>query len=271
MRKILLVVLLFSCVATLFAQGKVWLTRNGQWTMDASKATCFAVIEKENGGLLKVDVFTLDSVKTETTHYSNYVDNPKDCVKEGLQTFWYANGTDSATMAYRRNKYQGDRIVYYPDHSIRLKAYFKNGRREGLFQLFYPNGTIRRTDIYKDGVLTEGHLYAEDGSEMKYEPYEVMPQFPGGNRAVIAFLSKNIHYPKDAQKARVQGRVIMQFVVDADGAIVSPKVVKGVSASLDNEALRVVKKMASEYKWIPARQDGRNVRVKYTLPVTFRL
>ena len=78
MRKILLVVLLFSCVATLFAQGKVWLTRNGQWTMDASKATCFAVIEKENGGLLKVDVFTLDSVKTETTHYPNYVDNPKE-------------------------------------------------------------------------------------------------------------------------------------------------------------------------------------------------
>lgn len=272
MRKVLFAfVLIASCVGNLFAQGKVWLTKTGQWTLDASKATGFAVAEKTEDGMLKVEAFTLDSVKTETTHYSKYVDEPKDRIKEGLQTFWYANGTDSAVISYTRNRPNGDKVVYYPDHSVHMKISYHNGRYNGRFQIFYPNGNVRRDDTYQEGKLMKGYLYDEEGKEMKYEPFETMPRFPGGDRAFTMFLKTNVKYPKDAQQAHRQGRVIIQFVVTADGTVTQLRVARSVYPSLDAEALRVMKKMAAEYKWIPGRQDGKNVSVKYTIPIAFNL
>ena len=82
------------------------------------------------------------------------------------------------------------------------------------------------------------------------------------------FLSKNIKYPTTAQENGIQGRVIVQFVVNTDGSITEPKVVRGVDPELDAEALRVISIMP---KWKPGKQKGEAVRVKYTIPVMFRL
>ena len=84
----------------------------------------------------------------------------------------------------------------------------------------------------------------------------------------MSFLQNNVKYPKQALEKGTQGRVIVQFVVNTDGSIDKPKVVKSVDALLDNEALRVVKMMP---KWQPGKQNGEAVRVKYTIPVSFRL
>ena len=84
----------------------------------------------------------------------------------------------------------------------------------------------------------------------------------------MKFLGKNIKYPTISQENGVQGRVIVQFVVNRDGSIVDPVVVRGVDPYLDKEALRVI---ASMPKWKPGKQRGKEVRVKYTVPVTFRL
>lgn len=97
---------------------------------------------------------------------------------------------------------------------------------------------------------------------------EIMPEFPGGVSAMMKYLSNNIKYPAMSQEVGAQGRVIIQFVVDKDGTITDPVVVKGVDAYLDKEALRVVNGMP---KWKPGMQNGKKVRVKYTLPVAFRL
>ena len=101
-----------------------------------------------------------------------------------------------------------------------------------------------------------------------YDVVETMPQFPGGPNAMFEYLSKNIKYPVVAEENGVQGRVIVAFVVERDGSITDVKVVKSVDPSLDKEAQRVVKGMPH---WIPGTQDGSPVRVKYTVPVTFRL
>jgi TonB family protein len=95
-----------------------------------------------------------------------------------------------------------------------------------------------------------------------------MPQFPGGPAALFEFLSKNIQYPKDAEKAKLQGRVIVTFVVKKDGSIADAKVVKSVAPSLDAEALRVINAMPN---WTPGKQGGQPVNVKYTVPLTFRV
>ncbi|MBP6283813.1 MAG: energy transducer TonB [Paludibacteraceae bacterium] len=97
---------------------------------------------------------------------------------------------------------------------------------------------------------------------------ERMPEFPGGEAAMNQFIARNIRYPIIAQENGIQGRVVCQFVVNTDGKIVDAVVVRGVEESLDKEALRVIKAMPP---WTPGRQGGKNVRVKYTLPIRFKL
>ena len=101
-----------------------------------------------------------------------------------------------------------------------------------------------------------------------FDVVEEMPHFPGGPAALQAFLSSNTKYPVVAQENGVQGRVIVSFVVERDGSITDVKVVRSVDPSLDREATRVVKSMP---RWSPGKQNGSAVRVKYTVPVVFRL
>jgi protein TonB len=97
---------------------------------------------------------------------------------------------------------------------------------------------------------------------------EQMPSFPGGQGALNEYLSKTIRYPVAAEENGIQGRVIVQFVVEKDGSITDVRVVRSVDPSLDKEAVRVAKSMP---RWIPGKQNGSAVRVKFTLPVSFRL
>ena len=101
-----------------------------------------------------------------------------------------------------------------------------------------------------------------------FDVVEQMPSFPGGDAALMKFLSEHIKYPVVAEENGIQGRVIATFVVERDGSITDVKVIKSVDPSLDKEAIRVLKSMP---KWIPGKQNGSAVRVKYTVPVTFRL
>ena len=142
--------------------------------------------------------------------------------------------------------------------------------------------------IENDSQVEESTVQASDDTqaavEVKYTPVEVEeeevdeqqifqvveenPEFPGGMKECMKFLSNNIKYPQISQENGVQGRVIVQFVVNADGTIVDPVVVRGVDPYLDKEALRVIKLMP---KWKPGKQRGKAVRVRYTQPVLFRL
>ena len=97
---------------------------------------------------------------------------------------------------------------------------------------------------------------------------EQMPMYPGGDGALLGYLRDNIHYPTVAAENGVQGRVVVGFVVERDGSITDVKILRGVDPSLDREAMRVVKSMP---KWTPGKQNGSAVRVKYQVPVSFRL
>ena len=104
--------------------------------------------------------------------------------------------------------------------------------------------------------------------EKVFDVVEQMPSFPGGPSALMEWLSNNVKYPVVAQENGVQGRVVVSFVVERDGSITYVKVVRGVDPSLDREASRVVRAMP---RWIPGQQNGSAVRVKYNVPVAFRL
>lgn len=109
----------------------------------------------------------------------------------------------------------------------------------------------------------------DEEEEVVFVVVESMPEFPGGQQALFKYLSENVKYPVFAQESGIQGRVICQFVVNKDGSIVDVEVVRsGGDSSLDNEARRVIKSMP---KWKPGKQRGKAVRVKYTVPVNFKL
>ena len=116
-------------------------------------------------------------------------------------------------------------------------------------------------------IMAELQMMAPDTTKV-YDVVEQMPMFPGGTQALMQFLKDNVQYPPECEEICIQGRVILTFVVERDGSITQAKVVKSLDPRLDAEALRVVKAMP---KWIPGRQAGVTVAVKYTIPVTFRL
>ena len=101
-----------------------------------------------------------------------------------------------------------------------------------------------------------------------FDVVEQMPSYPGGMGALMSWLSQNIKYPTVAAENGISGRVIVQFVVERDGSITDVRVARGVDPYLDKEATRVVKMMPN---WIPGKQNGSPVRVKYTVPVVFKL
>lgn len=111
-------------------------------------------------------------------------------------------------------------------------------------------------------------VVADEDTSFVCEMAEVNPKFPGGEQELMKFLTTNLKYPKKAQQNGVEGRVLMQFVVDKDGTITDPKVFRSVDEELDAEAYRVVKMMP---KWEPGLVENKPVRVRFTLPITFKL
>ena len=101
-----------------------------------------------------------------------------------------------------------------------------------------------------------------------YDMVEQAPAFPGGPQAMMQFIKDNLKYPQIAKENGIQGRVILQFVVDETGKVTDPKVIRSIDPSLDTEAIRLVLSMP---RWIPGMQDGKAVAVRYTIPVIFKL
>lgn len=145
---------------------------------------------------------------------------------------------------------------YYKSTSL-----YEDRRFKITFKLLEYNGSYFSKTTEKipyDSTKWEGRIY---------EVVEQMPSFPGGQGALMQYLANNIKYPVVAQENGVQGRVVVSFVVERDGSITDVQVVRSVDPSLDHEAQRVVRSMP---KWIPGKQNGKAVRVKYNVPVSFQ-
>lgn len=169
------------------------------------------------------------------------------------------DGTKKGTVTDREGKFQievsmGDNItasyVGYESKTIGVSKVYSESSKSGEYYI----------GLHKD---TEA-----DDSEKVYDVVEQMPEFSNGQAALFEYLSKSIQYPEESRKKGIQGRVIATFVVEKDGSISNARVVKSVNPDLDTEALRVINAMPN---WNPGKQNGKAVRTKYTVPVTFKL
>ncbi len=114
--------------------------------------------------------------------------------------------------------------------------------------------------------LADGSIVEK--AETVLESCEKMPEFPGGMSALINYMAENVRYPKEAFEANVQGRVLVSFIINETGEVSDASIMKGVEEHLDKEALRVISTMPD---WTPGLQDGKPVKVKYSIPVSFQL
>lgn len=148
----------------------------------------------------------------------------------------------------------------------------KQGAKDGI-RLVYGPPPMTRNDVRI--VYGPPPMKRDDGNEKEeldptrvYEIVEQMPCFPGGDEAMMTWVRQHLQYPESARRDSIEGRVILTFVVERDGTTTDFKVVRSVHPALDAEALRLLSTMP---RWIPGRQNGVALRVKYTYPVTFRL
>lgn len=132
-----------------------------------------------------------------------------------------------------------------------------------------PTAPVQGAVMVAEGPPVPMQVVEESDETEIFEVVEDMPEFPGGMEALLAYLGKNIKYPSIAQENGIQGRIVVQFVVNKDGTVGEPKAIgKSFDASCEKEAIRVIKAMP---KWKPGKQRGKPVRVYYTVPVMFRL
>lgn len=147
----------------------------------------------------------------------------------------------------------------------------KKGKKAGTIKV--GNQTIKVEKATDEKVVATDNVFdvieePEVNPAKVYDVVEEMPQFPGGLGKLFEYLSASVKYPADAEDAGIQGRVIVSFVVEKDGSVSGAKVARSIYPSLDVEALRVVSGMS---EWIPGKHNGEPVRVKYVIPVTFKL
>lgn len=125
-----------------------------------------------------------------------------------------------------------------------------------------------RTEPYGNGGTNIKGGSGDIANDKPVKTADVMPEFPGGMAALLAFIKKNLNYPALAREEGIEGRVVIRFVVNASGEIEGAKVEKAIGGGCDKEGLRVVNAMP---KWKPGKVNGHNVKVYYTLPITFKL
>ncbi len=128
------------------------------------------------------------------------------------------------------------------------------------------NDTLDEGDEIIEGYIPPA-IDESDEPEV-YMIVEQMPEFPGGEAELLGFISRNIHYPEEAKKKGIQGRVFIGFIIEKDGSVSNVRNLRGVNSELDAEAMRVVKSMP---KWKPGMQNGEAVRVSYLIPINFKL
>ncbi|MGM9853267.1 MAG: energy transducer TonB [Muribaculaceae bacterium] len=181
---------------------------------------------------------------------------------EPVQEEEEVTATQQVTEVVIKNEINEDKKVKDVDQLLENTSDFGSKDHEGVED--------SRKEIVKEKVVEEAPkpVVKKDNAPVNMAIVEQKPMFPGGEAAMYKWLGDQIQYPAAASEEGVQGRVVVQFIVEENGSISHVNVVRGKHPALDAEALRVVKKMP---KWNPGRNNGQPVRVIYNLPVTFKL
>lgn len=268
MKTLLLIIVMLTCMHA-FSQDTTYFDK--RWKKTTKDNAEFYRLQSKEGSLIKItDYYTSDTL--QMIGYATSVDPTQKngtIEKNGDFRYYRKNGTLDYQGCYKSNKHFGIWQYYYEDGSLYYSEnYDKKGRMTGNFTVYYPDGKIRRTDIYVKDEFQSGKCFSHSGNDTVWYPFMVMPQYAGGDEARQLFLQQHIVYPEIAAENGNQGTVFVSFVVDAEGTVEEVEILQGVCESLDNEALRVVNLMP---RWKPGTHDGKPIRVLFNMPIYFKL
>ncbi len=249
---------------------------------DSAKYYC--ILRAEKPEFYSVNEYYIDNNQLKMTgHYSNF----DSAIKEGPFFYFSVKGALRYKGVYHNNREDGKWEYYYDTlNTIWYTCDYVDGHRQGELTSYYLNGKIKRKEYHKfidsvkvatydngkknfvrrslDSVIA-GKCYDENGNEIAFTPFEIMPKIPYD---YAKYLSKTLKYPLRARKNNIEGRVVVKFMVSADGTITDVHVVKHVSSDIDEEAVRVISQMP---QWEPGKRDDKSADVFYTLPLVFKL
>ena len=244
MKNILTILFSFFLVPV-FAQDTLYLDQDSKEISSSENWQYYQVITKLNS---KSDSAVITEYyktgKKKKEQYILYKDKIGQFIG-GPITEWYDNGQLRRSYNYKGALYLDGEVVSY-----------------------YKTGELKRKDLYKDGKLVKGATYSIEAIEVDHSDFIMEATYPGGNNELVAFLLKNLKYPKKAKKNNIEGKVYVKFMIDEKGKITNAKIVKSVDEELDEEALRVVNKMP---KWSPYIIDGEIMATYFMLPVSFTI
>jgi antitoxin component YwqK of YwqJK toxin-antitoxin module len=232
MKKLLLLFVLLSS-PTFYAQKKVYFTEDFKELPSADNAIYYTIYEDTPEGTLRTTYY-LDNSLFSKDHYSNY----KKRILNGTSERWYKNGAKE------------------------MLAIYVKGKQEGIQTRYFENGQIKRTENFKNGEFVDGKCFDENGSEIEFFPYYVKPDFPGGMKDFYKYIVKNFKSPNSAR-----GKIKVEFVVELDGDLTDFKIIEGINYDINVEAVRV---LFDSPEWIPGKIDGKDARVKFSLPITIQ-
>jgi protein TonB len=186
------------------------------------------------------------------------------------------------TVANSQCRYREGTIVFYDRQGYKLReGAYKNGVRIGVWKHYYKNSNAVRTEVtYKEGsgevaatreldsATQQLRVYPKDTTADGKKSFTYTEKMPKSSEDLNRYIAANLKYPKLGQIAKIEGKVLVKFIVDEDGAVAEPRVVKGLGGEFDDEALRVVSEMPY---WQPGYQNGTPVRVYFTFPIVFKL
>ena len=247
---------------------KILLDKDSNQTTNPDEAVEYILMTYEDLEKVKVEFYTMQDVLKERTYYQNFSWKKRDLGREGASTVFYADGKDSLVCNYRNNKRVGKYTTYYPNGQVNLVRELEyNGRTKRLKQ-YHPNGNLKRIEEPGQDKL----YYDEYGTQIiPYVPFEQKSSMVIPQKVFMIMLGKELKYPSDAQKRKVQGKVVLQLRISPSGDATEAWVARSLDPSLDKEAHRAVSKLMENIKFHPAYEDGNPVESVFTLPVTFRL
>lgn len=187
---------------------------------------------------------------------------------------YYLNGQQYSSAAYEhilKNITHGTFESWHANGQLAAHEDYTHGQLTGERRLYFSTGQLKRYEQYQDGQRTAGECYTEQGQPVAFTEYEVLPVYPeglGDERAIVAAISRSIHYPQDALAAGVQGQVFVKFIVTKDGQVDDIEVVKSVLPSLDAETVRAVRQLQA---FKPGSQDGQPAVFSFTVPVSYTI
>jgi TonB family protein len=241
--------------------------------------------------LLPFLLLTASGLRAQDTLYYDLQDQPvpkgdraayfavKNCRGKGLKrcavtAYYFPGGQKYARLYYSdfpAGKLDEEAVWFYPNGRVRVQESYAKGSREGDRTVYYENGQVQRREIWERNLMVSLFEYDEKGVQKKDPKLASVqaPVFPGGEFALLRFLKDNLIYPNDAKKNHQEGIVTVGFYIQKNGAVDKIQIVQGVCEAIDEECLRVVRRMP---RWKPALDaNGEPMPFYIDLPVTFTL